>query len=69
MILKLYFELEKNTLPSDYSPAFLSMIKNSLSYSCEELYNSYYENNKSKEKNFCFAVRLPAPKFQNDKKK
>ncbi|MDY3844048.1 MAG: CRISPR-associated endoribonuclease Cas6, partial [Ruminococcus sp.] len=67
MILKLYFELEKNTLPSDYSPAFLSMIKNALSYSCEELYNSYYENNKSKEKNFCFAVRLPAPKFQNDK--
>ena len=30
MILKLYFELEKNTLPSDYSPAFLSMIKNAL---------------------------------------
>lgn len=67
MILKMHLNLAKAELPKDYSPAFLSLIKNALSTSCKPLFERYYVERSTQEKNFCFAVKFREPVFQKEK--
>lgn len=61
------FTLQKPELVKNYSPAFVSFIKNALSKYDENLFNGIYKSEPDKEKDFCFAVRLDKPKFEPDK--
>lgn len=61
------FRLTKTELCQDYSPAFVSFLKNALSNYDMQLYEKIYENKNKNEKNFCFAIRLHQPKFENSK--
>lgn len=61
------FTLQKSELVKNYSPAFVSFVKNALSKYDENLFNGIYKSEPDKEKDFCFAVRLDKPKFESDK--
>ncbi len=61
------FKLDKAELCQDYSPAFVSFMKNAISKYDMQLYENIYENRNKNEKNFCFAIRFHQPKFIDSK--
>lgn len=67
MIIKITIALEKSELPVDYSPSFVSLLKNALSKYNDTLFKRYYADNNFSEKNFCFAVKLKNPCFKTDR--
>lgn len=67
MKIQVQFELSKNELPLDYRRACVSFIKASLFEGSEELYERLYGNKGTKQKNFTFNLKLPNPKFMEDK--
>lgn len=66
MRFKLVFDLQNETLDSDYRPAILSFIKNALCQDNPDYYHTFYENG-SVQKTFAFAPYLPNPVFLGDK--
>lgn len=59
--------LKNSEIVKDYSPSFVSFIKNALSKYDEDLFNKIYKSEPDKEKDFCFCVRLDKPKFESEK--
>ena len=62
MRLKLFFELENNTLDIQYRKGIISWIKHSLQEYDENLYQEIYQGNQ--KKTFSFAPILSKPKFE-----
>ncbi len=62
----LTLKLEKNEFPIDYRRVILSYIKNALS-NCNDgkYYDSYFKD--TIQKDYCFSVVLPRPKYEKDK--
>lgn len=66
MIINLNLKLKHRTLSKDYRPAFVSLIKASLSQNYPETFKKFYESG-AKQKTFTFSIALPTPKFEDDK--
>lgn len=62
----LEFKLAKNEFPIEYRKTILSFIKKSLS-DCNsgKYYDKYFKDNIQKD--YCFSVGLPGPKYKNGK--
>lgn len=65
MTIDILLSLAKPTLPLDYRPAFVSLIKAALSRFYPEDYKELYQSG-AVQKSFTFAVRLPSPEFSAD---
>lgn len=62
----LEFKLAKNEFPIEYRKTILSFIKKSLSdCNSRKYYDKYFKDNIQKD--YCFSVDLPGPKYKNGK--
>ena len=65
MIVNITAKLTKPTLPLDYRPALVSLLKSVLSRHYPEKYSNYYESGPT-QKSFTFSVALKKPQFKKE---
>ena len=66
MLIKITLKLQKPTLPKDYRPAFVSLIKKCLSSEFPQEFERLYGGNNAVQKSFTFAVKMSAPVFKKE---